>query len=92
MVTISEARYAGGHSIWIRFSNGKEGIAELGDLVQRYPVAAELRDPEKFRMFLLDDWPTVVWPCGFDVSPELLYERATGKARHWQTQKDEKAA
>lgn len=83
MIYVREARYAGGHSLWLRFSNGEEGVAELGDLIDRYAIAAELQDPTVFRNFSLDEWPTVVWPCGFDVSPELLYELATGKSRSW---------
>ena len=48
-------------------------------MVARYPAAAPLKDPAVFSAFRLDDWPTLVWSCGFDVSPETLYERATGK-------------
>jgi hypothetical protein len=29
--------------------------------------------------FHLDSWPTLAWDCGFDVSPESLYERVVGK-------------
>jgi hypothetical protein len=33
--------------------------------------------------FQLDEWPTIVWDCGFDLSPEYLYELATGKRPTW---------
>jgi len=36
-----------------------------------------------FKRFTLDEWPTLVWPNGFDLSPEMLYERATGKRLSW---------
>jgi hypothetical protein len=39
-----------------------------------------LLDPERFRNFYLDEWPTLAWSCGFDVAPETLYELATGKS------------
>ena len=38
---------------------------------------------DDFKSFQLDEWSTVVWSCGFDVSPETLYERATGKRMEW---------
>ena len=83
MITISKAEYAGAYTIRLCFSNGEEGVADLADLIERYAAAAPLKDMALFKQFLLDEWPTLVWPCGFDVSPESLYERATGKARGW---------
>lgn len=83
MIAISKAEYAGGYTVRLVFSNGEEGVADLADLVGRYPIAGPLKDTALFKQFSLDEWPTLVWPCGFDVSPELLYERATGKARSW---------
>jgi hypothetical protein len=38
--------------------------------------------------FKLDEWSTITWNCGFDVSPETLYERATGKQIHWLEQNE----
>jgi hypothetical protein len=42
-----------------------------------------LLDRDLFQNFYLDEWPTLAWPCGFDVAPETLYELATGKSP-WQ--------
>ncbi|MEI6875261.1 MAG: DUF2442 domain-containing protein [Spirochaetota bacterium] len=42
-----------------------------------------MRNPEAFATFHLDEWPTIVWDCGFDLSPEYLYELATGKRPAW---------
>jgi hypothetical protein len=42
-----------------------------------------LLDRDLFQNFYLDEWPTLAWPCGFDVAPETLYEPATGKSP-WQ--------
>ena len=83
MITIRKAEYVGAYTIRLSGSNGEEGVADLADLVGRYPIAGPLKDTALFKQFSLDEWPTLVWPCGFDVSPELLYERATGKARSW---------
>ena len=46
-----------------------------GFVVNKYGIAASLRDPKVFSQFYLDSWPTIAWSCGFDVAPETLYER-----------------
>ena len=53
------------------------------DLIQKYKVAAPLLDKNEFKNFYLDEWPTLAWTCGFDLAPESLYERATGKRITW---------
>jgi hypothetical protein len=47
-----------------------------------------LRDEKEFARFFLDEWPTLAWPCGFDVAPEALYERVTGQSP-WSTAAEE---
>lgn len=79
IVNVQEARYLDGYRIWLKFNTGESGEVDLQDMVFKYNVAAPLRDVEKFRRFALDSWPTLTWDCGFDVSPETLYARATGK-------------
>ncbi len=80
IVTVQEARLAGEYRVWLKFSSGE---VDLKDLVFKYAAAAPLRDVEQFRQFHLDSWPTLAWDCGFDVSPETLYERLAGKAPAW---------
>jgi hypothetical protein len=79
IVNVQEARHIEGYRIWLRFNTGEIGEVDLSDLIQRYAAAAPLRDMERFRVFYLDAWPTLAWECGFDVAPETLYQRATGK-------------
>nr|VFJ97729.1 MAG: Protein of unknown function (DUF2442) [Candidatus Kentron sp. H]VFJ98554.1 MAG: Protein of unknown function (DUF2442) [Candidatus Kentron sp. H]VFK03298.1 MAG: Protein of unknown function (DUF2442) [Candidatus Kentron sp. H] len=45
----------------------------------RGEIAELLRDPIRFSQFHLDSWPTLAWDCGFDIAPESLYFRVTGK-------------
>ena len=80
IVSVIDARYVDDYRIWLRFNTGEEGVADLADLIDRYPAAGPLRDRVAFAGFHLDEWPTLVWPCGFDISPEALYERAIGKS------------
>ncbi len=78
-IAVTEAEYIGGYRVRLRFNNGETGEVDLEDLVCAHRAAAPLRDPAAFAKFHLDSWPTLAWDCGFDVSPESLYERATGK-------------
>jgi len=67
------------YRIWIKFSNGETGEADLKNLIFKFPTAAPLKDIQKFAQFHLDGWPTLAWECGFDVDPEYLYTLVTGK-------------
>lgn len=84
LVSVSGAEYLGDYRIGLRFNTGEEGVADLADVVERYPAAQPLRDQSVFAEFVLDEWPTLTWACGFDLAPEFLYERATGKRVAWE--------
>lgn len=83
LIAIQEARYDGDYRVWLRFNTGESGVADLRELVFRHKVAQPLREPEAFQAFFLDEWPTLAWACGYDIAPETLYEKATGKAYCW---------
>uniref|UniRef100_Q3ARP7 DUF2442 domain-containing protein n=1 Tax=Chlorobium chlorochromatii (strain CaD3) TaxID=340177 RepID=Q3ARP7_CHLCH len=78
-IAVSEATYLDGYRISLTFNTGESGEVDLGDLIHRYAIAEPLRNPQNFARFYLDSWPTLAWECGFDVAPESLYARATGK-------------
>jgi len=84
LISIQEARYEGDYRVWLRFNTGESGVADLRDLIFRHPVAQPLRELGAFQAFFLDEWPTLAWVCGYDIAPETLYERATGKTHHWE--------
>ena len=83
MITVKQATYEGQYCIRIKFSTGEGGVVDLEDVIARYPIARPLLQQEEFRKFYLDEWPALAWPCGFDLAPEMLYERATGKPPTW---------
>ena len=85
IVTITTADYLEGYRLLLHFNTGESGEVDLQDIIFKYNAALPLRDIEVFKKFKLDEWSTVVWDCGFDVSPETLYERATGKRINWLT-------
>jgi hypothetical protein len=78
MITIAEAQYENDYRIKLKFNTDEEGVVDLSDLIERYSIAAPLKNIIEFQKFYLDEWPTLAWPCGFDLSPETLNERATG--------------
>jgi len=83
IVSVQTVRYLDGYRLWLKFNTDESGEVDLQDMIFKYKVAEPLRDIEYFKAFKLDDWPTLAWDCGFDISPETLYERATGKVVEW---------
>ena len=79
-ISIMEARYVKDYRIFLKFNTGEIGEVDLRDLVYEYQIAEPLRNPEIFSRFYLDSWPTLAWDCGFDIDPESLYFKATGKS------------
>jgi hypothetical protein len=86
MISVKRAQHVKDHLVSIEFSDGVSGIVDLSEVVNQYEAAAEIRDPNRFADFYLDDWPTLAWRCGFDLSPEYLYELLTGSLPAWAHQ------
>ena len=79
MIAITIADYR----IKLKFNPGEEGVVDLSDMIKKYVLAQSLKNINEFKKFFLDEWPILAWSCGFDISPETLYERATGKRLAW---------
>ena len=69
---IVAARYIADFTIWVRFSDGVEGVVDLAsDLTG--PMFEPLRNVAEFRRFILHpELRTLVWPNGADLAPEFL--------------------
>ena len=67
MVKVIEARALDSKRLWLRFSDGSEGVRDMTViLAQGGPMVQPLRDPAMFaRVFLEYGVPT--WPNGFDM-------------------------
>ncbi len=78
-IYLVEAKYIDGFRVYVKFNTGESGEVDLRDVIYKYDVARPLRDPSRFSEFYFDSWPTLCWDCGFDIAPESLYSRATGK-------------
>jgi hypothetical protein len=79
MVYLQSAEYVSDYKIALVFNTGEQGVVNLVDIPSLFEVAKPLEDLSVFQSFFLDEWPTLAWPCGFDLAPEMLYERVTGK-------------
>ena len=58
-----------GHKLWLRFSNGREGIRDLSQYIASGgPMVEPLKDQAFFaRVFIESGAPA--WPNGFDLDP-----------------------
>jgi hypothetical protein len=73
LLRVNDVRHVRDHVLWLRFSDGVEGVIDLGDRL-RGPVFEPLRDPALFAQAKLDYGYTVAWPNGADLAPEFLYQ------------------
>ncbi len=73
MVDVLKLRPLEGHKLWLRFTDGSEGVRDFADiLAQDGPMLSPLRSPEFFaRVFIENGAPT--WPNGYDIDPIKLY-------------------
>jgi hypothetical protein len=73
MVKVVEVRPIDGHSLWLKFSDGSEGVRDCSDiLAEGGPMVEPLRDPAFFnRVFLSFGVPS--WPNGFDMDAIMLH-------------------
>jgi hypothetical protein len=73
MVDVLRLRALDDHRLWLRFSDGSEGIRDFSDIfAEGGPMVEPLKSPEYFaRAFVEMGAPT--WPNGFDLDPINLY-------------------
>ena len=81
MTTIKEARYIKDYVVWIRFSDGIEGQADLESELGG-EIFKPLKKVEYFKQFKLDDdLMTLTWANGADFAPEFLYDLVQRKTK-----------
>ena len=73
MVDVLKVRALDDFQLWMRFSDGYEGVRDLSGLIREGgPMVEPLRAREFFaRVFVEMGAPT--WPNGFDLDPINLY-------------------
>ena len=73
MVDVLRLRPLEGYRLWLRFTDGREGVRDLSALIaEDGPMLEPLKEPSYFnRAFVEMGVPT--WPNGFDLDPINLY-------------------
>ena len=73
MVDVLRLRPLEGHRLWLRFTDGSEGVRDLSDVIaDGGPMVEPLKSKAYFdRVFVEMGAPT--WPNGFDLDPINLY-------------------
>lgn len=70
---IVSAKWVGGYTVQITFSNLRKGVVDLRKYLGK-GVFKELTNIEKFKRFKVDaELGTICWPNGADIAPEVLY-------------------
>ena len=75
-IAVEEALPEGDHSLRLVFSDGVEGIVDVSDFLEN-PAFQRFRDPEMFRHVYVEGG-SPMWDSNTDISPRVLYCRATG--------------
>ena len=73
LVKVAQLKALDGQRLWVRFSNGREGVRDLSDvLAEGGSMVEPLRDAALFqRVFVQCGVPA--WPNGFDLDAIALY-------------------
>ena len=73
MVKVVKLKPLDGYRLWVKFSDGSEGIRDYSDMIaEGGPMVEPLRDPAFFqRVFISFGVPS--WPNGFDVDAIALH-------------------
>jgi hypothetical protein len=73
LVDVLRLRPLEGCRLWLRFTDGSEGVHDLSDIISRGgPMVEPLKAADYFaRVFVEFGAPT--WPNGFDLDPINLY-------------------
>jgi len=78
MLHITAGKYLGDYRVWLAFSDGTSGEADLSSVLYG-PVFEPLRDVNLFSQFVFDpEAHTIVWPNGADLAPEYLRDLVVG--------------
>jgi hypothetical protein len=72
---LTEAKYRGEYSVWLKFLDGAEGEVDLKDELWG-EMFEPLKDKDLFAKFSVHkELDTIVWPNGADFAPEFLYQK-----------------
>lgn len=78
MHRIIEVKPLENYKVWIKFSDGVEGVVDLSDLVGK-GIFSAWKDVNIFNAVFIDpESHTIAWPGGIDLCPDTLYAKVLG--------------
>ena len=78
MPTPTDVKPLDNYRIWVKYSDGAEGIADLAHLAGK-GVFALWNDPEAFQDVHIGPSGEIAWSDEIDLCPDAIYLRITGK-------------
>jgi hypothetical protein len=73
-VDVVRAEPRGAFRVYVRFSNGEEGVRDFSDMIaEGGPMVEPLRDQAFFARVFVDDG-VLAWPNGFDLDAIALHD------------------
>jgi Protein of unknown function (DUF2442) len=75
---VADVKPLEGFRLWLRFSDGVEGVADLSDLAGR-GVFSAWNSPGMFAGVKVTEYGAVAWGNEIDLCPDTLFLRVTGK-------------
>jgi Protein of unknown function (DUF2442) len=66
------------YKIWIRYSDGVEGIIDYADIAGQ-GIFKKWEDPQFFKsVFIVDEWGGISWPQELELDPVVTYQQVSG--------------
>ncbi len=78
MYKINKLKVLSDYKIWLKYSDGTEGIIDLSDLVGR-GVFSEWSNYDRFTDVKIGSSGELIWQCDLDLCADSLYMKLTGK-------------
>jgi Protein of unknown function (DUF2442) len=84
---VVSAQYISDYKIEVVFDDGRSGVVDFANYLERGGVFERFRDMEFFRTFEVnEDLGVLTWGEEVDIAPETLYAEATGEPLpEWMT-------
>lgn len=74
MLTILKAKYLADYTLFLEFSDGRDGIVDLESMIKSFKPFTILQDKNLFSNFEVSY--TIRWSDALDIAPEYLYFKA----------------
>lgn len=76
LLDIVSAKYIEDYKIRLKFENGKAGIVDFKEYLNKGGVFKKMKQKNFFKKFYINkDLGTICWPNDLDIAPETLYSK-----------------